>query len=105
MIPIMGSCGCLLMTIWCKSMNTTWTPTACCAPPTAQRRNGECSMRNLTVALFAILACADPSARAQSSTYTFVRSDDPVQDRNAYLLTLINADAGVQKALATEVGL
>ena len=60
---------------------------------------------NLTVALFAIVVCADPSAQAQSSTYTFVRSDDPVQDRNAYLLTLINADAAAQKHLATEAEL
>ena len=44
------------------------------------------------------LAIAAP-ALAQSPTYRFVHSDDPVLDANAYLLTLIAADPAAPKVL------
>jgi hypothetical protein len=52
-----------------------------------------------------VLFCNCSPALAQSPDYPFVRSDDPVQDRNAYLLTLINSDSGAQAALAGQIDL
>jgi hypothetical protein len=62
-------------------------------------------MRSPALAVLAVLICGHPSVRAQSPTYTFLRSDDPVQDRVAYLLTLMNYESGVRKALAAESNL
>ena len=49
-----------------------------------------------------ILLCVPVMVPAQSRNYDFQRSNDPVQDRNTYLLTLIDADTGVQKVLSSE---
>jgi len=55
--------------------------------------------------LFGALCAVNFTASAQSVDYRFVRSDDPVADRNAYVLTLIMADPVVRKALAQQADL
>ena len=57
-------------------------------------------MRTVVVAILAVLALFAPPAWAQSPTYRFVRSDNPVADANAYLLTLLAADPQARAALA-----
>ena len=56
-------------------------------------------MRGMIVGLAAALSLVAPCAFAQSPPYRFVRSDDPVLDANAYLLTLIAADPAARKAV------
>jgi hypothetical protein len=56
-------------------------------------------MRAAVIAFLAVVALAAP-AQAQSPTYRFVHSDDPVADANAYLLTLLAADPQARAALA-----
>ena len=51
---------------------------------------------------FGLFAAA--GAEAQSPAYRFVRSDDPVLDANAYLLTLIAADPAARAAVAADPG-
>ena len=58
-------------------------------------------MRRALAAMVAVAILAlGGAAQAQSSSYRFQRSDDPVRDRGAYLLTLIEADPAAEKALA-----
>jgi hypothetical protein len=61
-------------------------------------------MRATVIATLAVLALA-ATAQAQSPTYRFVRSDDPVADANAYLLTLLAADPQARAALGADPGL
>jgi DUF218 domain len=49
--------------------------------------------------MFVMAASACLPVCAQSPTYRFVSSDDVLQDRNAYLLTLIEADAAAREAV------
>ncbi|HXW90992.1 MAG TPA: YdcF family protein [Terriglobales bacterium] len=58
-------------------------------------------MPSKTIACF--LVCfigTSPVGWAQSPTYRFEQSDDPVQDRNAYLLTLLSVDPRAREAIA-----
>ena len=55
-------------------------------------------MRGWILGLAAALTLAAP-AWAQSPTYHFIHSDDPVLDANAYLLTLIAADPAALKVM------
>jgi len=45
------------------------------------------------------LICASPVAGAQSPTYRYLRSDNSVEDRNAYLLTLLTMDPAARAAI------
>jgi hypothetical protein len=58
-------------------------------------------MRAAVLAILAVVALSAP-AQAQSPTYRFLRSDDPVADANAYLLTLLAADPQSRTALAAD---
>jgi hypothetical protein len=60
-------------------------------------------MRTITFVL-ALLSCS-LGARAQSRTYRFLRSEDPVQDRNAYLLTLLEMDPAARAAISHDAAL
>lgn len=63
-------------------------------------------MRRVLAAIVAVAAlAAGGAAQAQSAAYRFQHSDDPVRDRGAYLLTLIEADPAAQKALAASAPL
>ncbi len=55
--------------------------------------------RKITYVLLCLIGVC-PVAGAQSSTYRCLRSDNPVQDRNAYLLTLLTIDPAAQAAIA-----
>ncbi|MGZ3402439.1 MAG: YdcF family protein [Phenylobacterium sp.] len=59
-------------------------------------------MRKVIIGVAAALLLAALPARAQSPSYRFVHSDDPVLDANAYLLTLIAADPPARAALAAD---
>jgi len=47
-----------------------------------------------------VLISISPLAGAQSSTYRYLRTDNPVQDRNAYLLTLLTVDPAARATIA-----
>ena len=61
-------------------------------------------MRRLGLGLAVSLAIAG-SGWAQSASYRFAHSDDPVADRNAYLLTLLETDPAASRALAGDPNL
>jgi hypothetical protein len=58
-----------------------------------------------TAGLVLALSLTASAAWGQSASYRFTHSDDPVADRNAYLLTLLEADPAVRRALAAEPAL
>jgi hypothetical protein len=45
------------------------------------------------------LICTSPFAGARSSTYPCLGSDNSVQDRNAYLLTLLTVEPAARAAI------
>jgi hypothetical protein len=55
--------------------------------------------KTITWFLVCLIACS-PVGWAQSATYRCQQSDDPVQDRNAYLLTLLSVDPRAREAIA-----
>jgi len=58
-------------------------------------------MPSKTITYFLLgLIATSPVGWAQSATYRWQRSDDPVQDRNAYLLTLLSVDPRARQAIA-----
>ncbi len=60
----------------------------------------------LTALSAAVLAIAQPTGSlwAQSADYRFVYSDSALQDRIAYLLTLLESDSSVRALLARASG-
>lgn len=63
-----------------------------------------CIGRMLPILMVAALT-GSSLALAQSSTYRFGRGENPLQDRDAYLLTLIEDDAEFRKALSDQAEL
>ena len=61
-------------------------------------------MRTITFFL-TLLICLNPEGRAQSSAYRFFRSEEPVKDRNAYLLTVLEMDPAARAAIASSSAL
>jgi len=59
----------------------------------------------LLAVILALGSLAPPPALAQSPRYVFVRSDDAVQDKEAYLLTLLAHDPAARAALARDPAL
>jgi hypothetical protein len=59
---------------------------------------GRTIQRKITYGLVWLI-CTSPVAGAQSSTYRCLRSDNSVQDRNAYLLTLLTIDPAARAAI------
>jgi hypothetical protein len=59
-------------------------------------------MRGMIVGLAAVWLLAAAPALAQSPSYQFVHSDDPVLDANAYLLTLIAANPAARASVAAD---
>lgn len=47
-----------------------------------------------------ISICANTATWAQSAAYHFIRSDNPIQDKNVYLLTLLAKDPVAREAIA-----